>query len=335
MRVGFTLDFRNPMRRPWREHWDDLLWLFEQAEQLGFDYVLVQEHFFTPDGYGPSVPAFLALLAERTRTARIGTNSYILPLHNPAMLAQETAVLDQLSGGRLEVTVGLGHRAAEYQAAGVKLSDRRSLMEESLTILRRAWTEDRVSFHGRHFDFDDLEIQPKPAQSPHPPLWVAATVPAAAGRAGRHGAHLRGASVEEAFFAAYREGRAEAGLDPAGGRISKSWAFTATPTDPEVMWRRYRDLYFERWDFYQRIRGEIGIPALNPGLPAANADTYRNHELIGDPSHILEVLDKVARPLPLTDVIFSGPCAGIPVRGDAYDSVALFAEEVMPELKTW
>jgi alkanesulfonate monooxygenase SsuD/methylene tetrahydromethanopterin reductase-like flavin-dependent oxidoreductase (luciferase family) len=334
MYVGFTLDFRNPLHRPWSELWNDNIWLMQAAEELGFDYVLVQEHFFTSDGYGPSVPIFLALLSERTQNVRIGTNSYVLPLHNAAMLAQETAVLDQLCGGRLEVTVGLGHRAIEYEALGIALSQRRGLMEEGLTVLKQAWTEDLFSFHGEHYKFDDLEIQPKPLQRPHPPLWVAATVPAAAARAGRHGAHLRGASVDPAFYEAYFSGRQDGHHSKEGARVSKSFAFTATLEDREVVWERYRKLYFERWDFYHRIRMEVGAPDLQTGLPGGELAAYREHELIGHPDYILEVLENVARPLPLTDIIYSGPAAGIP-REIGYESMELFAESVMPVLREW
>src|ERR1700684_3683837 len=99
MDVSLTLDFRTPTRRPWRELWEDNLWLMCEAEALGFSQLLVQEHFFTSDGYGPSVPIFLTALAERTQTARLGSYLYILPLHNPVALAQEIAVLDNFCGG--------------------------------------------------------------------------------------------------------------------------------------------------------------------------------------------------------------------------------------------
>src|SRR5690349_4154203 len=118
MQVGFTIDFRNPLGESWRRLWEDRLWLFQEAEAMGFDYLLVQEHVATRDGYAPSIPVFLALLAERTTHARIGSYTYVLPLHNAVRLAQETAVLDHLSGGRLDVTVGSGHRAFEYQLHG-------------------------------------------------------------------------------------------------------------------------------------------------------------------------------------------------------------------------
>lgn len=216
MRVGFTIDFRNPRHEPWRDFWEDRLWLMVQAEAMGFDYLLVQEHFFCADGYAPSMPVFLTLLTERTRTARIGSYVYILPLHNAAQLAQETAVLDQVSGGRLDVTVGAGHNPAEYRAWGFSPKTRPSRMEEGLQVLKLAWTQRPFSYHGRYYDLENLEIAPEPLQKPHPPLWVAATTPAAAERAGRHGAHLHGASVDPAVHAAYLRG-----LQTAGHRVRK------------------------------------------------------------------------------------------------------------------
>src|SRR3954452_6401484 len=212
MHVGFTIDFRNPLGEPWKDLWEDRLWLFGEAEAMGFDYLLVQEHFFTRDGYAPSVPIFLTLLTERIKTARIGSYTYVLPLHNAAQLAQETAVLDHLSDGRLDVTVGAGHRALEYKAFGHSPKTRPSRMEEGLEVLKLAWTQRPFSYHGRYYDLDNLTVTPQPRQEPHPPLWVAATAPAAAERAGRFGANLHGASVEREFHDAYLRGLAAAGV---------------------------------------------------------------------------------------------------------------------------
>ena len=131
MQVALTLDFRNApeRRRPWKDFWEDGLWLLTEAEAMGFDAVLVQQHFFQPDGYGPSIPILLTLLAERTRKIRIGSYLHILPLHSPAALAQECAVLDHVSGGRLDVCVGLGHSLAEYAAFGIERRDRGAAKE--------------------------------------------------------------------------------------------------------------------------------------------------------------------------------------------------------------
>lgn len=334
MRIGFTIDFRNPAHEPWREFWEDRLWLMLQAEAMGFDYLLVQEHFFCSDGYAPSVPVFLALLAERTRTARIGSYVYILPLHNAAQLAQETAVLDHLSDGRLDVTVGAGHNPAEYGAWGFAPKTRPSRMEEGLRVLKLAWTQRPFSFHGRYYDLTDLCVTPEPLQRPHPPLWVAATTPAAAERAGRHGAHLHGASVDPAVHAAYLRGLRASGHPAAAARISNPWSITVTREDPQKVWARNRALYFERWDYYRRIRGAMGDADLHYGLAPA-ADAYRDRELIGDAEAVLHTLRGFRDSLPLTDIVHAGPAGGLDVRGEAYRDLKRFAEQVLPELKRW
>jgi alkanesulfonate monooxygenase SsuD/methylene tetrahydromethanopterin reductase-like flavin-dependent oxidoreductase (luciferase family) len=346
MRVGLTLDFRNSprRRRPWREFWEDGLWLLCEAEVLGFDSVLVQEHFFTEDGYAPSAPVFLALLAERTRRVRIGTYVQILPLHHPAQLAQQTAVLDQFSGGRLDVGVGLGHSLAEYRALGVDPRTRAGRMDEALTVLRRAWTERPFTFEGRHYCLHDLEVRPEPLQQPHPPLWVAATTPAAAARAGRHGAYLLAGTAEAELADAYRASWRAAGHPPGKERVCSGLTVTTTVEDPTRVWERNRALYYERWDFYRRIRSDLGLQDIAAGPDAVRTaqdrtvttpESYRDHELIGDPQTVLAALEPVAHRLGATDLIINGPASGIDWRGEGYRSVRLFAEKVLPTLHTW
>ena len=186
MKVAFTLDFRNApqRRRPWREFWEDNLWLMGEAEAMGFDTLQVQEHFFTDDGYGPSMPVFLSVLADRTSRVRLMAYIYVLPLRNPAQLAQETAVLDHLCQGRLDVGVGIGHRALEYRAFDVAPNTRGARMEEGLEVLKLAWSARPFSYRGRFYSFDEIEVRPEPFQDPHPPIWVGATT-ARAARASR------------------------------------------------------------------------------------------------------------------------------------------------------
>jgi alkanesulfonate monooxygenase SsuD/methylene tetrahydromethanopterin reductase-like flavin-dependent oxidoreductase (luciferase family) len=334
MRVGFTIDFRNTLGEPWKQLWEDRLWLFQQAEAMGFDSLLVQEHVATRDGYAPSIPVFLALLAERTSRARIGSYTYVLPLHNAVQLAQETAVLDHLSDGRLDVCVGSGHRAFEYLLHGYSPKTRPSRMEEGLEVLKRAWTERPFSYHGRYHDLDDVVVTPEPLQQPHPPLWVAATAPPAAERAGRHGAHLHGAAVDPEFHAAYFRGLEAAGVDRSSMRISNPWSITVTDEDPAAVWARHERLYFDRWDFYRQIRTEMGDPDLDYGL-APGPEAYRDFELIGDPDTVLGTLEPLVRSLPITDLVHAGPAGGIPIREEAYPALKRFAEEVLPTIKGW
>jgi alkanesulfonate monooxygenase SsuD/methylene tetrahydromethanopterin reductase-like flavin-dependent oxidoreductase (luciferase family) len=334
MRVGFTMDFRNTLGEPWRPFWEDRLWLLQQAEAMGFDYVVVQEHLATDDGYAPSIPVFLTLLVERTRRIRVGSYTYVLPLHNAVRLAQETAVLDHLSEGRLDVCVGSGHRAFEYALHGYNPKTRPSRMEEGLEVLKQAWTGRPFTHHGRYYDLTDVTVAPAPLQSPHPPLWVAASAPPAAERAGRHGAHLHGAAMDQPFWDAYFRGLAQSGVDRADARISVPFAITVTDEDPEAVWARHADHYFERWDFYSRIRSEMGDPDLDFGV-AAGPDTYRSFELIGDPDTVIATLRGALEGTPVTDIVHSGPAGGISIRDEAYPSLQRFAEDVLPVVQGW
>ncbi len=344
MEVALTLDFRNApeRRKPWREFWEDGLWLLSEAEAMGFDCVMVQQHFFQRDGYGPSIPILLTLLAERTQRVRIGSYLYILPLYNPAQLAQECAVLDHVSEGRLDVCVGLGHSLAEYAAFGIDRAARGQRMDEALEVLKRAWTERPFSHKGRFYQLDDIEVRPEPLQIPHPPLWVGATTVAAASRAGRHGAHLAAASADPAVYQAHRDAWQAAGHDPAAARLSNCLSITTTREDPDEVWRRNRELYFYRWDFYRRIREELGDPMLEIGTGAeADAATestpsperYRENELIGSPDEVLEAILPMATTLGTTDFVLNGPASGLDWRGEGYESVKLFADQVLPHLK--
>lgn len=336
MRVGLTLEMRKSPHRDeaWADLWEDCLWMFEQGEQLGFDSLLVQEHFFTDDGYGPSMPIFLSALIPRTTTARLGSYIYVAPLHHPLALAQETAVLDQLSGGRLDVGIGIGHRVAEYAAFGYNPKSRPSRMEEAIEVLKLGWTGEPFSYQGRYHQLDGVQVQPAPAQEPHPPLWVAATTAAAAERAGRHGANLAGATTDPAVHEAYHSALAKAGFEPGSTRVSNPWSITVTDEDPDEVWERNKHHYFHRWDYYRKIRAEFGDPDLQYGLEPS-PEEYRANELIGDADTVLATLEPHVRGLGLTDLVLFGPHPGIDLRDEGHKSLQRFAEQVLPTLKQW
>lgn len=335
MRVAFTLDFRNPpgRRRPWREFWEDNLWLMREAEAMGFDILQVQEHFFTDDGYGPSMPVFLSLLAERTVRARLMTFIYVLPLRNPAQLAQETAVLDQVCGGRLDVGLGIGHRALEYRAFNIDPRTRGARMEEGLEVLKLAWTTRPFSYKGRFHTFENIEVTPEPLQQPHPPLWIGATTPRAAERAGRHGANLALGSADPAVVAAFQEGRAAAGFDAGSGRINFGLAALPTYGDPDVIWARSKEYYQYHWDFYRKIRAELGDPDLVSS--AQHSDPSQPMAVIAPPEVVIERAREVVETFGVTDFGWSPPQWGIPPRQEGYATTKLFAEEVLPVIHAW
>jgi alkanesulfonate monooxygenase SsuD/methylene tetrahydromethanopterin reductase-like flavin-dependent oxidoreductase (luciferase family) len=117
----------------------------------------------------------------------VGTGIFQLPIHNPVRVAEQVATIDELSGGRVTLGVGLGWWPLEYQVMGSDFATRGARLEEALTILRQVWTEERTSFDGRFWSFPELTVHPRPVQQPHPPLWVAGVADAAVDRAARLG----------------------------------------------------------------------------------------------------------------------------------------------------
>jgi alkanesulfonate monooxygenase SsuD/methylene tetrahydromethanopterin reductase-like flavin-dependent oxidoreductase (luciferase family) len=143
----------------------------EWTEELGFDEVWFTEHHFIDYGLSVDPSSLAAAAASRTRRVRIGLAAAILPFHHPLRLAEQMALVDIISNGRLDVGVGRGNRPAEFAGYRVPQVESRERFDETVEILRLAWTHERFSFRGRFFDFDDVRVIPKPLQQPHPPIY--------------------------------------------------------------------------------------------------------------------------------------------------------------------
>jgi alkanesulfonate monooxygenase SsuD/methylene tetrahydromethanopterin reductase-like flavin-dependent oxidoreductase (luciferase family) len=170
----------------YRRRLDDLAYADEIGLELGFT---AERHFM--GHYRSSAPtAWLGAVTQRTTRMRLGVLAYTLPLHSPVRLAEEVAVLDQLSGGRIEVGVGLGHRPEELVAIGVDPAKRIPIFQERLAIMQALWTGGQVTIESEHNTVREVAINPTPLQEPHPPLWYAGGDPGAASWAGSYGMSL-------------------------------------------------------------------------------------------------------------------------------------------------
>jgi alkanesulfonate monooxygenase SsuD/methylene tetrahydromethanopterin reductase-like flavin-dependent oxidoreductase (luciferase family) len=141
------------------------------SEELGFDEVWLTEHHFIDYGLAVDPAVLAAAVAARTRRVRIGLAAAILPFHHPLRVAEQMALVDIISHGRLDVGVGRGNRPVEFAGYGVPQIESRERMDETVEIVLRAWTEERFSYQGRFFAFHDVGVLPKPVQRPHPPLY--------------------------------------------------------------------------------------------------------------------------------------------------------------------
>ena len=176
MKLGVLQFFSWPERRV------ELATVFARAlqrieimDKAGYDAVWLAEHHFSSFSVCPSVHMMGTLAAARTSRLRIGTGVSLAPFYHPLRLAEEVALLDVLSGGRVNWGAGRGFARVEFENFGVPPEESASRFRETVEIVLRAWSEEKLTFAGEHFRFDGVEVLPKPMQRPHPPVWMAAT----------------------------------------------------------------------------------------------------------------------------------------------------------------
>jgi alkanesulfonate monooxygenase SsuD/methylene tetrahydromethanopterin reductase-like flavin-dependent oxidoreductase (luciferase family) len=162
-----------------------------EAEALGFHSSFSVEHHFSGWNQASATLMLLTALAARTSTLRLGTAVTVLPWHNPVLLAEQAATLDLLSNGRFDFGIGKGYRHSEFKGFQIAPDEAEARFEEAVAVMTRAFTSrERFSHHGRFFHFDDIVVEPPPAQNPHPPFWVAAGNPHTIARAASRGFNL-------------------------------------------------------------------------------------------------------------------------------------------------
>jgi len=171
---------------PLEQLYEERLQLLEAADRAGIFCYHIAEHHATPLGMGPSPNVFLAAVAMRTRKIHMGPLVYLLPLYHPMRLVEEICMLDQLSGGRLEVGVGRGISPYELAHFNVGFLESREIFEESLKIVVEGLRGQKISHRGEHYKFAGAPIELAPKQKPNPPFWYGASTPDGLAFAARH-----------------------------------------------------------------------------------------------------------------------------------------------------
>ena len=178
MKFGMFYVLESP-DEDYRRVWEEMLEQVEYAESVGFDSVWLAEHHGSTYGTMPSPQVAAAAIAARTERMRIGIAVSILPFDHPVRVAEDYAMVDVISGGRLDLGVGRGYQPHEFRMLG--LADRqaqsREIFRESLEVLLGCWRNESFSYSGKHYQFEDVRLIPRPVQDPHPPVYVAAISP--------------------------------------------------------------------------------------------------------------------------------------------------------------
>jgi alkanesulfonate monooxygenase SsuD/methylene tetrahydromethanopterin reductase-like flavin-dependent oxidoreductase (luciferase family) len=176
MKAGLLQFFGWPDRRfPLPQVYERAIERWAIMEGAGYDAVWLAEHHFSSFSVCPSVHMMATLAAARTTRLRIGTAVSLAPFYHPLRLAEEVALLDVLSGGRVNWGAGRGFSRVEFEAFGVPVAESAARFREAVDVVLAAWREGRLTHAGDHFRFDGVEVLPKPLQQPHPPVWMAAT----------------------------------------------------------------------------------------------------------------------------------------------------------------
>jgi probable F420-dependent oxidoreductase len=143
-----------------------------RAEELGFDSVWMEEHHGVQDHYWPSPLLVLAGFATRTSRLLLGTDILVFPFYHPVRLAEDTALLDVVSGGRFIFGTAIGYKPDEFALYGTPLEKRGARFEEGLQLIKALWQGNAVTFRGRYYQVENAHLQPKPISQPHPPIWI-------------------------------------------------------------------------------------------------------------------------------------------------------------------
>jgi alkanesulfonate monooxygenase SsuD/methylene tetrahydromethanopterin reductase-like flavin-dependent oxidoreductase (luciferase family) len=228
---GYLYDFRNPDRwhRPWDRVYAETLEFITWTESAGFTGAWVPEHHAADDGYMPAPMVALAAIAARTSRLALGTGIALAPLYHPVRFAEECAVLDILSGGRLEMGLGIGYRRREAAGYGVDFSTRGRRTDEFLDIVTRLWAGETVTHRGAHFTVENAAITPAPERG-YVPLYLGGFSDRAIARTARYG---QGYFGNLDMVELYREKLRACGKDPDSGRVRIQGLFFVVAEDPE------------------------------------------------------------------------------------------------------
>lgn len=331
------------------KYYEDILTQVELEDALGFDAAWFGEHHYSGYSFG-SPPVIAMAAAARTKRIRLGTGVSLIPLNHPIRLAEEYAMLDVLSGGRLEYGIGRGFLKYSHQVFGVSEDENHARYHEGTDIIVKAWTSNGpFSYDGKFWRLKDYTFFPKPLQQPFPPIYASAVLtPESAIWAGKHGFHLSCAlfvpqqARVKTVIEHYRQSLRENGFRPKEKEISGVFQMYCAPTQEQAVREgvQYAQNYFKFFgaldaraahdsqDFEHHGRG---ISRAFAAQPKEGSDPARQF-MIGDPSFCIDQIQWAREYYGVNYLIFEVAQGGEP-HEMVMQSLRLFAEKVMPAFK--
>ena len=302
-----------------------------EAESLGYHSSFIVEHHFTGFGQVSATLNLLSWIGAKTTTLRLGTAVLVLPWHNPVLLAEQAATLDLLSAGRLDFGVGKGYRHNEFASFRIPMEDGGPRFDESIDIITKSWTSnERFSFHGKFWQFDDIVVEPPTHQKPHPPFWQGAGHADSIRKVAAHGHNLlldQFASNEETInrFNTYKAAMLANGFgfDPAQVGVARAFFVADTAEEKAAAVERRMTAQRRLHAISQRPDGN------NTASIMAFSDTREASEesaLYGTPDEICRKIERL-QSQGVEYLLLNGG-------GTSRENLRRFAKEIMPHFRT-
>ncbi len=321
--LGIRYDFRNPpfggtsMAERYACALDQIVW----AENLGFDTVTLSEHHGVADGYLPSALTFAAAIAARTSSIRIRIAAVLPSLYHPLRLAEEIAVVDNISNGRVEVVLTNGYVPSEFAMFGADLDKRVRDVTEAVRVLRQAFTGEPFEFRG-----ETVRVTPRPVQQPHPPLWLGAASEGAARRAARIADGLLPSYPELWDF--YRDELVKLGKTDPGPIPQGTIAYLHITETPDATWEQVAPHALHEMNGYGKWAAEA--ESATGYSEVTDADSLRQmgiYQML-TPAEAIAAFDAAGPHAP----VLLHPLMGGLSPELAWQNLRLFEEKVLPHL---
>ncbi|HUA36368.1 MAG TPA: LLM class flavin-dependent oxidoreductase [Candidatus Binataceae bacterium] len=329
VKFGYMLDFRNPPELSKigdAEFYAAMMAQVDYADQNGLDSVWLTEHHFTDDGYLAAVTPALAAIAARTKRVTIGTYVLLVPFYHPLRLAEDSALIDVISNGRLRLGLGLAYRDEEFNGFQISRKERLGRTLETIEILKRAWTGERFSFAGKYFKFDDVRILPKPVSLPHPELLWGGMAPEAIRRGAKLGLSFA-CNLGKREVAMYRDALVANGRNPDDFNVVSN-RIVYIADSAEQAWKDIEPAAMYQSRLYAKWLSAVGTAAPNP----PDATILRRNSVIGTPAEVADRLAEAIESTPMTELCVAMQLPGLEPR-KAMRSLERFATEVLPKLR--
>jgi len=331
VKFGYLIGFRNPPELSKLGDADFYAAMFEQIEyldQAGFDTIWTTEHHFVDDGYLAAVMPMLAAMAARTRHVKIGSFVLLGPFYHPLRLAEDAALVDVISNGRLRLGIGVGYRHEEFEIFQIPRKERVGRTLEGIEILKRAWTGERFDFAGKHFNFKDARVLPKPVSPKGPELLWGGMNPASITRSAQLDLGFA-CNLGSAEIRRYHQALRELGKDPAAYSVVNTRQVYVADSEDQA-WNEIAPGLMYQMELYGKWLDEGGIDTSGRYRPDARA--LRKGSILGPPQQVIEQLRELIAQTPATEIALGMQQPGLDP-SLALRSLKRFATEVLPVLR--